>query len=153
MVHHPWIELFRARRSMRVLTTQPAAPAGAAAAPAAAPCAAPPSPGAAPASARALGEAAPKAPKALLHALTQKQLGAVTPLQRVEDMLSCDDAVRSAASSPCLGARPLPVAAGVGTGGAAAGLGAITAIGQLSRMADAAAAAAQQHGGPAPMDL
>jgi hypothetical protein len=150
MVHHPWIELFRARRSMRVLTVAPMAtadePAGAAEP--AAPC---------PLAAAAVGRAP------LKHCLTQKAIGQVSALQHVQDMLEdlaspgpCP--VQHAASSPCLG---FPQIAGVPQ---------ITAIGQLSRLAspaggllEKAAAAAAGHApagrsglisaGPTPMEM
>jgi hypothetical protein len=92
-------------------------------------------------SARAFGEAAPKAPKAMLHALTQKQLGQACSLQRIEDMLS-EDSVRSAASSPCLGSRDAIASIGQ-LAAAAGGHGKITALGQLSRMAGDGKAAGQ----------
>ncbi|KAI8467295.1 MAG: kinase-like domain-containing protein [Monoraphidium minutum] len=146
MVHHPWIEMLRARRSMRVLATQPAHPDAAAAVPA--PAAAPAAAAApAPASARALGEAAPRAPKApLAHAATQRHIAAAAEvdlgqLRRVEAMLVDgpeDGSCRSAASSPCLGAH----ISSVGQIGAVAALGRGAGLGQLSRLAGGESAAA-----------
>jgi hypothetical protein len=130
-VHHPWIEMLRARRSMRVLP----APSQLAAAAEAAP------------HITAGAAAGPQLEAAALKGVACEAAGS---LQRLEGLLADDGCAAgvgggvhvSAASSPCLG-----------------GAAKITALNQLSRAAAGAAAAvaagpqAVQTLPPVPMEM
>jgi hypothetical protein len=153
MVHHPWIELYRARRSMRVLHTAPlpdgvGADAVAAAAAAAVSAAAPPAlqvPGAG--LRPIITTPGPRAPKLAPAAAARPKGGQEDPMARVDEGLH--PMLHSAASSPCLGAPAVvrgqvAAAAAAGAADGPAGAPKITALGQLSRLAAPAAAGA--HG-------
>lgn len=154
MVHHSWIEMFRARRSMRLLQAFPQAPPGTPCSPAGhqdAAASSPAPPAALEASSPTAAQQKADLKKALKFSATQKQIGHLTSLQRVEAMLADESQMSpvtnginsgvqlSAASSPCLGSQ------GVIVGQLAAGVTAvspppkITALGQLSRLASPAA--------------
>jgi hypothetical protein len=125
MVHHNWIELFRARRSMRQLPLQPtgAAPAGAApngstmAAAAAAAGSARPAAGvkfspsadagvekSSGSASSAAAAAARQKPNMMKFSVTSKCMGESSVLSRVQDRLASGELAvqQSAKSSPCM---------------------------------------------------
>jgi len=124
MLHHTWVEMFRARRSMRILQASPLQQGADATA--------------------ADGDAAPAAPAASIQAAAASGSGSpkkgayagqVASLQQVEDMLG--GVLHSAASSPCLGTQsaflgPLPATSGPIVANAQPKM---MALGQLSRLA------------------
>jgi hypothetical protein len=131
MVHHPWIDLYRARRSMRVLHTAPLEGAPGACAGA----------GAGAGAAGSGGAAAPlQEPGAGLRPIITTA-GPAAPAAAAAKRAAKEQLhmmLHSAASSPCLG----NLAAVRGHPAAAAGPAAaptITALGHLSRLASPAA--------------